>query len=343
MTADIFNLQLPEVKRDLYTAIIECNKRCLTRTAKWLAEMNYGLGDIAVPENVHQDVSSGIAEKEYDDYYLAKSYFDLREYDRAAYFTRNCESPVPLFLRFYSTYMAREKKRLDSITDNSNLNDSGYIKDLSDLLAQLKSLHSQRKLDGYCLYIYGVVLKKLDLTQSAVNILIESIHACPMLWASWVELSPLITDKEKLQSLNLPKHWMKQFFIGYALIELYLNDEGLKHYEELQAAGFNKCVHITSQMAIAYHNKRGKLPAYQMQGKAGCFSFLVLDVDKAIEVFRGLQQVDPYRLDNMDTYSNLLFVKELKADMAYLAHKAVEINKYRPETCCVIGKARQRP
>lgn len=36
-------------------------------------------------------------------------------------------------------------------------------------------------------------------------------------------------------------------------------------------------------------------------------------------------------------YSNLLFVREQKTEMAHLAHKAVEINKYRPETCCVIG------
>lgn len=47
--------------------------------------------------------------------------------------------------------------------------------------------------------------------------------------------------------------------------------------------------------------------------------------------------MDPYRLDNMDIYSNLLFVKEMKKEMSELAHKAMEINKYRPETCCVIG------
>lgn len=46
---------------------------------------------------------------------------------------------------------------------------------------------------------------------------------------------------------------------------------------------------------------------------------------------------DPYRLDNLDIYSNLLFVREQKTEMANLAHKAVEINKYRPETCCIIG------
>uniref|UniRef100_A0A1B0BXN6 Cdc23 domain-containing protein n=1 Tax=Glossina palpalis gambiensis TaxID=67801 RepID=A0A1B0BXN6_9MUSC len=60
----------------------------------------------------------------------AKSYFDVREYDRAAHLVRNDSSPVPRFLHLYATYMALEKRRLDSTTDQSNVNDSGYFKDL---------------------------------------------------------------------------------------------------------------------------------------------------------------------------------------------------------------------
>lgn len=67
------------------------------------------------------------------------------------------------------------------------------------------------------------------------------------------------------------------------------------------------------------------------------FIFLLSDVEQALTIFRELQEIDPYRLDTLDTYSNLLFVKDLKREMAFLAHKAVEINKYRPETCTVIG------
>lgn len=57
----------------------------------------------------------------------------------------------------------------------------------------------------------------------------------------------------------------------------------------------------------------------------------------AINTFRQLQKADPFRLDNLDTYSNLLYVKDLKVELAYLAHQACEIDKYRVETCCVIG------
>ena len=33
------------------------------------------------------------------------------------------------------------------------------------------------------------------------------------------------------------------------------------------------------------------------------------EVDLAVESYAKLQKVDPFRLDNMDTYSNLLYVK----------------------------------
>ena len=36
---------------------------------------------------------------------------------------------------------------------------------------------------------------------------------------------------------------------------------------------------------------------------------LITEVDMAVEQFAKLQKLDPYRLENMDTYSNLLYVK----------------------------------
>ena len=60
-------------------------------------------------------------------------------------------------------------------------------------------------------------------------------------------------------------------------------------------------------------------------------------VDEAVDVFQKLSSVDPFRLDNLDIYSNLLYVKEQRVELAALAHTCVEIDKYRTETCCVIG------
>ena len=39
----------------------------------------------------------------------------------------------------------------------------------------------------------------------------------------------------------------------------------------------------------------------------------------------------------MDTYSNILFIKENYSELSNLAFKCYINDKYRPETCCVIG------
>ena len=55
-----------------------------------------------------------------------------------------------------------------------------------------------------------------------------------------------------------------------------------------------------AQLAIAYHNKR--------------------ELDQAVESFKKLTDEDPYRLDNLDTYSNVLYVKDQRVELAHLAH-----------------------
>lgn len=67
--------------------------------------------------------------------------------------------------------------------------------------------------------------------------------------------------------------------------------------------------------------------------------YFVLDVENALQIFKTIIKEDPYCLDNMDTFSNLLYVREMKVELAYLAHRATEIDKYRLETCCIVGES----
>lgn len=62
------------------------------------------------------------------------------------------------------------------------------------------------------------------------------------------------------------------------------------------------------------------------------------EVDQAVAIFNELESLDPFRLNNLDTYSNLLYVKEMRVELSHLAHRVVQVDKYRVETCCVIGK-----
>ena len=54
-------------------------------------------------------------------------------------------------------------------------------------------------------------------------------------------------------------------------------------------------------------------------------------------MFETLHRKSPHRIESMDTYSNILYVKEAYAGLSHLAHSAILTDKYKPETCCIIG------
>ena len=329
-------LNLTEMKLELLQKTKECQERGLLHSFKWLSEVLYSIRyvvhflhcfyhlhnqyfyfrDIKVkhqskPEDDENDT-------EVDLYYMAKSYFDLKEYDRCAFFTKEAKSPKLVFLHFFSKYLAGEKRRIDNQTDTMVSNDLANLTHLKELRSDLQKLCSNEKdVDGYCLYLYGVILKKLGLNEEAKTVLQECLQKEPCLWSAWQELAYFIKDRSTLSKLRFPDHWTKHFFLAHCYLELLLNDSAIEIYSSLQDGGLKEFSYIMAQLAIAYHNKR--------------------ELDQAVECFKELTTEDPFRLDNLDTYSNVLYVKDQRVELAHLAHHTVQIDKYRPETCCVIG------
>ena len=58
---------------------------------------------------------------------------------------------------------------------------------------------------------------------------------------------------------------------------------------------------------------------------------------EAESIFSALLHEDPYRLDSFPDYANLLYVMEARPRLAFLAQSASATDKFRPETCCVVG------
>lgn len=255
MDNNTINFDLKQIKSDLLTGIHECSQRGLLHSAKWLAELNYCLANVQLTPEEYPQLSNDF-EDEYDTYLMAKTFFESKEYDRCAYFTQNCITPKPRFLYLFSKYLSGEKKKIDSMTESNCPPDPLKNKMLKSLLTTLQTDYISKKLDGWGLYLYGVVLKKLDLIPQAVDILLESIHTTPIHWGAWLELSPLISDREKLMNISLPDHWLKYFFLAHSYLEQLCNDEALEIYNNL-LIHFEKFNYIHAQIAIAYHNKRG--------------------------------------------------------------------------------------
>jgi len=309
-------LDLAAMKVEISSVQAECSRRGLAQSAKWLAEISFAIRSTQQGQDSLPQPEMGPG-PELDAYNLAKSYFDLKEYDRAAYFTRDIAAPLCRFLHLYSRYMSAEKKRLDDLVDTVKSPDTTQQSQLKQLRGELAQLSATSQLDGYGLYVYGVVLRKLGLSDLAIPVLCDSVRARPAHWGAWLELSSLVKSRDKLAELDLPDHWCRQVFMAHTYLELQQNEQAVRIYDGLSQAGLAESTYIMAQVAIAYHNMR--------------------QVEEAVVYFKQLGEVDPYRLDNLDTYSNLLYVKEQRVELAHLAHKTNMIDKYRTETCCVIG------
>lgn len=61
------------------------------------------------------------------------------------------------------------------------------------------------------------------------------------------------------------------------------------------------------------------------------------DLMIAEQHFSRLLSLHPHRLDSLDHYSNILYVLNLRPKLAFLAHLCSSVDKFRPESCVVIG------
>ena len=127
---------------------------------------------------------------------------------------------------------------------------------------------------------------------------------------------PLCATVDEVKELPLPDHWMRKWFIAALQLELQENRKGLQSYANLVKEIPASAIGVV-QMAVGHYNMR--------------------EFDRAQNIFEDVYSADPYRLEGMDIYSNILYVKEESAKLSYLAHSAVLTDKYRPETCCIVG------
>uniref|UniRef100_A0A6B2L4M5 Cdc23 domain-containing protein n=1 Tax=Arcella intermedia TaxID=1963864 RepID=A0A6B2L4M5_9EUKA len=181
----------------------------------------------------------------------------------------------------------------------------------------MEPLYEANKLDGFCLYLYGIVLRDLTLMGMARTVFVESLRKYPCNWSCWQDLVPLCPDRDVIRQLALPvDHWTYQFFLAFLYLELQNTNESLKIYNQLNEALPNN-TYILAQTALARYD--------------------LLEFDVAEKIFENLREIDPCRLTNMDTYSNILYVREAHAKLSHLAYEASVIDKYTPETCSIIG------
>ena len=183
---------------------------------------------------------------------------------------------------------------------------------------ELRLLHDGdiQELNELNLYIYGLVLKERGLKEEAKLIFIEVLQKFPLFWSAWLELSTLLTRSDNHLLSKLPLHWTKNFFIGSFFLDLKQEGDAIEISTHLRNY-FPASVYIWGQIAQAAYNSQ--------------------EYDLALNQFEHLWEIDRYRYENIDLYSNILYIKENCGELANMAYEAFQTNKYRPETCTVVG------
>lgn len=337
-------------RNELRFAIRQLSDRCLYSAAKWAAEQLVGIekdpakftpshtrfqrGSSSIRRRFRTNeiastptagvsyVSTPVLEEDEavdgDFYLLAKSYFDCREYRRTAHVLRDQTGKKAVFLRCYALYLAGEKRKEEEMIElEGPLGKSDAVNhELVSLERELSTLRKNGTVDPFGLYLYGLVLKEKGSENLARTVLVESVNSYPWNWNAWTELQSLCTTIDILNSLNLNNHWMKDFFLASAYQELRMHNESLGKYEYLQGT-FSFSNYIQAQIAKAQYSLR--------------------EFEQVEIIFDELLRNDPYRVEDMDMYSNVLYAKECFSALSYLAHRVFLTDKYRPESCCIIG------
>ncbi|GAB1314387.1 Anaphase-promoting complex subunit 8 [Madurella fahalii] len=299
-------------------------------------------------------------------YLLAKSYFDCKEFDRcAAVFlpesvlagllsTRSNDSASPkgkgkakasttlpaqqnlpeisqksLFLALYAKVISGEKRKDEDAEMIMGPQDLGSVTNKQLLLVSrfLARWFAERNADetdlppsqGFLEYLYGMVLVKEKNDSLALDYLTQSVYLFPWNWGAWLEITNLVARVEQLSKITrqLPQNIMSFIFHANAAVNLYQQGHEL-------AASLNDLLSIfptssfllTCKALLCYHSK---------------------DLLSAEQEFSNLLALHPHRLDSLDHYSNILYVLNLRPKLAFLAHLCASIDKFRPESCVVIG------
>ena len=234
-------------------------------------------------------------------------------------------SQKALFLALYSKYMAGEKKKeeanemiLGPADKGSTVNAElvGISKILEDYFA---SMEQEKVSGGWLEYLYGVALAKSKNEEAAKSWLIRSVHLYPSNWGAWLELNDLIGGIQEHRQIlpELPRDIMTFFFSLHSNQMLYQSsDQVWKQLSDLENIFPNSLFLKTERALLLYHSK---------------------DLEEAEAVFSNILHEDPYRIDSLDHYSNILYVMGNRPKLAFLAQLATTIDKFRPETCCIVG------
>lgn len=336
------------IRSELRQAVPLLSHACLKNSAKWASEQILGLPEPENPTSEEPTSSQSIPTLPEcsDREWYAKSLFELGEYAHAAAVlseacpdadVKRVASPranltsYGVYLRAYALYLAGERRKEETLVELRDPLERTTVRNhfLPQLRRELQQAYQAQQLDAFGLYVYGLVLLKSPPQKElpAHTLIVQSLQQLPTNWSAWLDLAGLCLSSGSLSQTieaslqHLQHHYMYTYFCVEVLMKHQSHDEALVCLERLHgppsAPLFQHSTHLQAQVAVAHYHLR--------------------DFQVSHDYFSSLLEQDPHRIDQLDVYSNILFVQEDRPALSKLAHLATQVDKYRPETCCIVG------
>ncbi|WPK24243.1 hypothetical protein PUMCH_001510 [Australozyma saopauloensis] len=340
-------VETTQIRRDLYLASLTLTNLNLFHAAKWCSEALNGLVSTTEPFDF---LPPPLLEDEQADQFqllLAKNYFNCKEFLRASRALQNCRSGNGYFFKLYSLYISLDKQVSEELDGILHLNPKSVVQDgdgedfarkslevsgevkktyVSIILDAENFMKEHGQENSFLLYLLGIIYNRKSCPQEAQKNLARSLELFPYNWSCWQELFSTFTSYNDVTEFSelirnsssiLASSVMFQMFELVALQEFYQQQPVFEEKLTQLSTIFPKFSFLDVQkFLVAYHR---------------------LDYYLAESIFDDILLNDPMRLDDLDTYSNMLYVMEKKSKLSYLAQYASHIDKFRSETCCVIA------
>jgi len=309
-------MDVSQIERELRAAARDCTARGLTVSAKWAAEQLTGLGSkrgfTAGPKR--SPTSAAVM--------MAKTMFDVREYDRVVQLLEGEVESEGVFLRCFARFKAGDRRKEEQMQQMNSCGLQEVVNEAAaSLAAELENLCKQPGPDPFLLFLSGLVLKELGEKEASRTALCQSVRLYPCNWQAWLALAQVHDHDPSKSAEGLPDHWMRKFFDAHISSSPSdpspdIESDASQRYSELHQT-FPESRYVLAQRAAAHYTAR--------------------DFDSAETFFQHLLKQDPCRVETLDLYSHILYVKEKRTELSVLARNALRVNKYCPETCCILG------
>ncbi|TGO30068.1 hypothetical protein BPAE_0008g00600 [Botrytis paeoniae] len=346
-----------QLRGSLQEAVVKCSERCLYQSAKWAAELltsiptnddlepedsqmtevpAEGLPPIVLTGNLDPEEAQ-LEAREINKYLLAKSFFDCREFDRcAAVFL-----PDRLLSGILSTTAGKGNQ--NGVNTRSKGKEKASSRVSTGAISGLPKL-SQKSLflALYAKFMSGE--KKKDEDSEMVmgphdggNTVNKQLVTIIRILEAWFQ-----ERKTETGEFAGSQGWL-EYLYGMVLAKDKNEDEAMRwlvRSVELFPMNWGCWLEMTSLISRVEDVKQLLSIFPTSPFLLTCLALLsyhTKDFVTADAHFSRLLALHPHRLDSLDHYSNILYVMNLRPKLSFLAHLCSSVDKFRPESCVVIG------